>query len=196
MEARYYGDYMIMVNKENLTPQSWSLRDITKILMRIKNQKLYNENFKDIGTAINLLYYSLSSTTQEQLNGEIVDQLIKLLKSIFREKVDEEDLKKVYYDEPKLVSEYNYKNQKRVYYIQKNNSQIYFDTIDLEKKRNEEANKKKIETYEKYAKLPNFLECLFRMKLSNYDEPLLLSGHTCYKTYASKLLLEKADVVS
>ena len=34
------------------------------------------------------------------------------------------------------------------------------------------------------------------MKLSNYDEPLLLSGHTCYKTYAAKLLLKKADVVS
>ena len=34
------------------------------------------------------------------------------------------------------------------------------------------------------------------MKLSNDDEPLLLSGHTCYKTYAAKLLLKKADVVS
>ena len=164
--------------------------------MRMKNQKQYSENFKGVGTAINLLYYSLSSTTKEQLYEEVVDGLIKLLKSIFKEKVDEEDLKKVYNDEPKLIDEYNYKNQKRVYYIQKNNSQIYFDTIEVGKKRNEEENKKKIETYEKYAKLPNFLECLFRMKLSNYDEPLLLSGNTCYKTYAAKLLLKKADVVS
>ena len=34
------------------------------------------------------------------------------------------------------------------------------------------------------------------MKLSNYDEPLLLSGPTCYKTYAAKMLLKKADIVS
>jgi hypothetical protein len=34
------------------------------------------------------------------------------------------------------------------------------------------------------------------MKLSNFDEPLLLSGPTCYKTYAAKILLKNADVVS
>ena len=34
------------------------------------------------------------------------------------------------------------------------------------------------------------------MKLSNYDEPLLLSGPTCYKTYAAKMFLKKANVVS
>ena len=41
--------------------------------MRMKNQKQYSENFKDVGTAINLLYYSLSSTTKEQLYEEVVD---------------------------------------------------------------------------------------------------------------------------
>ena len=76
IEAKYCGDYMIMVNKDNLTSQSWSLRDINKILLRIKNQKECSENFKDIGTAVNLLYYSLSSTTTDQLNKEVVDSLI------------------------------------------------------------------------------------------------------------------------
>jgi len=59
---------MILVNHDNLTSQSWSLRDIIKILLRMRNQKEYHENFKDVGTAVNLLYYSLSSTTKEQLN--------------------------------------------------------------------------------------------------------------------------------
>ena len=39
----------------------------------------------------------------------------------------------------------------------------------------------------KYSFLPNFLEVLFKMKLSDFSEPLLLSGPTCYKTYASKI---------
>ena len=34
------------------------------------------------------------------------------------------------------------------------------------------------------------------MKLSNFDEPLLLSGHTCYKTYAAKIILKKADIIN
>ena len=34
------------------------------------------------------------------------------------------------------------------------------------------------------------------MKLSNYDESLLLSGPTCYKTYVAKMFLKIADVVS
>lgn len=33
------------------------------------------------------------------------------------------------------------------------------------------------------------------MKWLNFDEPLLLSGLTCYKTFMAKILLKKADVV-
>ena len=41
------------------------------------------------------------------------------------------------------------------------------------------------------------LECIFKIKLSNYDEPLLLSGPTCYKTYVATMILDKkADIVS
>ena len=33
------------------------------------------------------------------------------------------------------------------------------------------------------------------MKLSNYDEPLLLSGLTCYKIFSTKMILNNADIV-
>ena len=33
------------------------------------------------------------------------------------------------------------------------------------------------------------------MKLSDFSEPLLLSGPTCYKTYASKIILKNADTI-
>ena len=46
------------------------------------------------------------------------------------------------------------------------------------------------------GKLPNLLECLFKMKLSNNDWALLLSGQTCYKTFAWKIILDKVDVFS
>ena len=196
LEARYCGDFMIEVNQKNLTPQPWSLRDISKIFLRLKNQKMNNEEFKDIGTAANLLFYALSSVTKEQSDEEVVDKLIKSLQSNFKERANAEDLKKVYRDEAKLYNELDNKTKIRKYYIQKHNSFILLDKIDENSKRNEEEKKKKRKRLEKYSRLPRFLECLFKMKLSNYDEPLLLSGPTCYKTYASKMLLKKADVVS
>ena len=70
---------MIEVNQKNLTPQPWSLRDITKIFSRLKNQKINNEDFKDVGTAVNLLFYAISSISNEQSNDDVVYKLIKSL---------------------------------------------------------------------------------------------------------------------
>ena len=65
IKERYYGDFMIDVNKNNLTPQPWSLGGINKIFLRLKNQKINDEDFKEVGAATNLLFYALSSITRE-----------------------------------------------------------------------------------------------------------------------------------
>ena len=196
IEARYCGDFMIDVNKNNLTPQPWSLRDINKIFLRLKNQKIKDEDFKEVGTAINLLLYALSSITRDQLDEEVVDKLIKSLQSNFKDKTNAEDLQKVYYDEPQLYNELDNKTKIRKYYIQKHKSLILLDKIEENLERNEEERKIKRKRLEKYSRLPSFLECLFKMKLSNYDKRLLLLGPTCYKAYAAKMLLKKANVIS
>ena len=199
IEAKYCGDFMIKINQNNLASQPWSLRDISKIFLRIKNQKIFSENYQGISTAINLLFYALSSTTKDQINEEFLDNLIKVLKEIFQERLNEDEIKKLFFSEEgkaKLFHILDQKTKVRKYYIQKYNSLIYFDEINEGSKRDQDKRKKKRKIFEKYSKLPNFLDCLFKMKLSNYDEPLLLSGPTCYKTFAAKMLLKKADVVS
>lgn len=89
---------MIKVNQNNLNPQSQSLRDIHKIFFRIKNQKTYHENYRDIGAAINLLFYTLSSTIKNQINEEVIDNLIRDLKVNFKDRIKEDDLKNVFYE--------------------------------------------------------------------------------------------------
>ena len=79
-----------------MTSQPWSLRDIIKIFLRIKNQKIYHENYINIGTAINLLFYALSSTTKGQLNKVILDNLITALVEVFQNRVKKDDLKKYF----------------------------------------------------------------------------------------------------
>lgn len=71
---------MIKVNQDNFTSQSWSLRDISKIFTTMKNHKTFHEYFLNVGAAINLLFYSLSSTPKAQINEEKLNQLIKALK--------------------------------------------------------------------------------------------------------------------
>ena len=147
---------MIKVNQDNLTSQAWSLRDISKIFARMKNQKSFHEYFRNVGTAINLLFYAMSSIPKDQINEDNVDQLIKALKEIFGERIQEEDLQKVFKDEAKLYDEFDSKNQIRKYYIQKHNSYIFIDKINEGNKRNEEEKKRHRKKLEKYAQLPNF----------------------------------------
>ena len=69
-----------------------------------------------------------------------------------------------------------------------------------EKKEKYEKNLKgvndKIEEFQEYNKLPKFLNSLFKMLLSNNNEPLLLSGNTSYKKELAKQFLENASVIS
>ena len=141
IEARYCGDFMIDVNKNNLTPQQWSLRDINKIFLRLKNQKIKDEDFKEVGTAINLLFYALSSITRDQLDEEVVDKLIKTLQKNFKDKTNAEDLQKVYYAEPQLYNELDSKTKIIKYYIQKHKTLIFLDKIEENLERNEEERK-------------------------------------------------------
>ena len=83
---------MIKVNKNKLTPQTWSIRDIKKILLRLKNQKLNPDDFISIGTAENLLFYELSSISSEQIPK--IEELVNSLKKKF---LEIESKKMIYY---------------------------------------------------------------------------------------------------
>jgi len=107
-EAGYARDFMIEVNANNLTPQSWSLRDINKIFLRLKNQKKLKNQFINVSTAVNLLFYALSSaseSTPEEKKKESSDKLIELLQNIFKDKTNNEDLKKAFNEKAELVKE-------------------------------------------------------------------------------------------
>ena len=129
VEARFCGNFIYNINKYKLASPSWSLRDICKIFeKRLKNQNIYHENFEDIGTAINLLFYALSATSKDRINKDNIDKLIKLLKEIFKERIKEEDLQKVFHEPPTLYNEIDIKTQIRKYYIKKHNSLVLLDT--------------------------------------------------------------------
>jgi MoxR-like ATPase len=191
-DARCAGKFMNEVNKANILRQQWSLRDISKIFNRIKTKKIEDNAYKNINTEIELLFYALSPISEDEDNKEILNKIIKLIKKVFKDsELTEEDLRRTYTGQPYLEEEEKNDGNIITFYIRKHNSYILFDEISL--KSTSQAKKNELE---RLKDLPSLLNTLFKMKLSNYDEPLLLSGPTCYKTYAAERILTNSDVVS
>ena len=86
--------------------------------------------------------------------------------------------------------------KKTLVYIRKGKCKIYYKTIET-KTNNNIDDEEKINLIKIFKKLPSFLNTLFKVSLSNDEEPLLLSGNTCYKTFlADEYLGHYASIVS
>ena len=192
-DARCAGKFMNEINKENILRQQWSLRDIYKIFNRVKTKKIEENDYKNINTEIELLFYALSPISEDEDNKEIIlDKIAKLIKNVFKDsELTVEDLKNTYNGPPYLEEEEKNDGKIITFYIRKHNSYILFDEISLKS-----ASQAKKNELERLRDLPSLLNTLFKMKISNYDEPLLLSGPTCYKTYAAEKISTNSDVVS
>ena len=205
-DAKKCGEYMMELNKLNqriLSP--WSLRDIHKLFYRIANMRKKLNKFKNIGVIENILFYTMSSLIKEN-EDRILDDIIELIYKIFyknNEMISEskkEDLKKLYTSQTNLKIEiHNVENEEyTLIYLNKGYCKILYKEFHIQLK-DEKAHKNlsdKLEKLKEKEKLPSFLNSLFKILLSNENEPLLLSGNTCYKKELSKEFLQNASVIS
>ena len=102
-DARSVGKYMLEVNKlkHNIIPQ-WSLRDITKLFVRIHYQDEHPENFYQMNIYINLLFYTLSPVSNAE---NVLDIIINMITSSFSVNNKEQlknDLAKCYNSYPTM----------------------------------------------------------------------------------------------
>ena len=205
-DAKKCGEYMMELNKLNqriLSP--WSLRDIHKLFYRIANMRKKLNKFKNIGVIENILFYTMSSLIKEN-EDRILDDIIELIYKIFyknNEMISEskkENLKKLYTSQTNLKIEiHNVENEEyTLIYLNKGYCKILYKEFHIQLK-DEKAHKNlsdKLEKLKEKEKLPSFLNSLFKILLSNENEPLLLSGNTCYKKELSKEFLQNASVIS
>ena len=119
---------MIKVNERNILPQRWSLRDISKIFMRIKYQKSKPEIYINISTEINLIFYALSSIPKEEEEdkAEKISELIYEIFNQINQEINKDDIKTTFLEQPNLEAQT--KNEDNFininYYIIKNDSKI------------------------------------------------------------------------
>ena len=191
-DAEKCGEFMIELNKK---PQrilsKWSLRDINKLFLRLINIRKNDHIYENIDTKICLLFYTMSPVSNDN-KQRILEDVIILIVNIFERNKDEQYkktqkklLKDIYESRPCL----EYKKGKGVF-IRKGKCSILFKRIDENLSKYENS-------FKIYDRLPSFLNSLFKVFLSNIDEPILLSGNTCYKTFlAEEYLSHEASVVT
>ena len=92
---------MLRVNQKGILPQKWSLRDISKIFMRIKNQRSKEKDYINISTEINLIFYALSSISKDEERAK-AEKLSELISEVFQCEEKKEYIMKTYLEEPKL----------------------------------------------------------------------------------------------
>ena len=180
-DAENIGKFMIRYNEANINElKPWSLRDITKLMNRIKYQGKHPDDFKKIDPYLNVLFYCLSSLDKE--NPKIVEnvskKIIKLIIQCFKlNKENENRMKSCFTKRAVIERDSNNKT-----YIMKNDCGVNFKNFE----------KKLIHGTELYS----ILESLFLISLSSEEEPIIIFGPSGYKTYISKLFLTQPKVIS
>ena len=194
-ESEKIGRLMIEINKEKIFQEPWSLRDVTKLIKRLQYQKEKKNTFPNFQIQHNLLFYALSRYTLDD-KYKYLDKFCQILKKKETLNLDEQkinDLKETFKSETKLIEEEN--DEKISFILKKKDLKIILYENNKNDKNKDEINtiKKK---YKDIQSLYSLLESIFQMKLTSYKEPILLIGPTCYKTFAAKIILENATIVS
>ena len=208
-KAKKFGDLMLSINnthpnqkdlmkdEENedcdelkLELQNWSFRDIYKLFLRIKYQKINNDKFIDFTVEDNIIFYEMSSLNSEKKMESFIP-FIKLLSKIFViTKDSQKRLINNFKSEPQIYKEiFNSEGEiKKTFYLQKEDLKIKLGTFTS----NNDSSISQLEG------LFTLLNAYFNILLSNKSEPLIISGPTSFKTFLSRLFLNEdvADLVS
>ena len=180
-DAENIGKFMLRYNEANIKElKPWSLRDITKLINRIKYQGKHPDDFKKIDPYLNVLFYCLSPLIKENFETvEKVSEIIfNLIVKCFKLKKEDEKRMKLCYTKKPVIERDSYGKT----YIMKNDCGVNFKYFE----------KKLI----KATELHSILESLFLISLSSEEEPIIIFGPSGYKTYISKLFLSRSKVIS
>ncbi len=172
-ESRSCGDFMMKLNKKEILPP-WSLRDISKLFLRIKKQSKNFKDFEGLSIKENILFYILSSLN-DSLIDEILVPIVDLIKESFKLTQNEkQELLKLYNDKPILTIEDG------KLYIIKGKIKIFFCKF-------------KEEIYNYLKGLQTILNSLFYILLASDDEPILISGPSLESEELAKLIFHNKE---
>ena len=179
--AEKLGEFMIKLNKENFSEISqWSIRDIKKIFQRQLDQSKQPEKYQGISFCHNLLFYTLSSVSKEEIPN-VKEKVIKIIQEVFELSID---------DRNNLNECFNSKAELK--YNNQGDLCIYKGKCCV----NCELYKKFFGKNDTNFHLTSLIETLFQIMLSSDDEPILLIGPSGYKTFLAKIILSNAKIIT
>ena len=181
--AENIGKFMLNYNTAGIKElKPWSLRDITKLMERMRYQEGHPDDYKKIDPYLNVLFYCLSPLNKE--DEKIVEKVSEEIFNLIIKCFNLNDLEK------KNRMKNCFKNRANIQidsisgkaYIMKNDCGVSLSNFE----------KKLSQGTELYS----LLESIFLISLSSEKEPILIFGPSGYKTYISKLFLYGYKLIS
>ena len=187
-KAKLCGLFLEKINKKSIIPK-WSLRDIYKLFNRIFKQIQTPGNYHGIEFEHQILFYVMSSV-EGSFKDKVLPELTDVIGEVFKIGGKKKELIETYNSPAKLnFGSHKDSTQEGIseipVYIMKGNCEIFYR--NLLKKKNEELNEKSEDFTESIYGLHNLLDGLFNILISNNEEPILIAGETCYKTFLAQL---------
>ena len=172
------AQYMIELNKLKLSfIPNWSIRDVTKILKRVKFQKINHYKYININFTDNIVFYTLSGIYKKDIKdinikNNLLQKIFIILKSVFYLLDNQiKDIQDIFNKDTELIK------GKDAYYLHKGKCSISLKYIPFFNKNTN------------FFQLPSLYNELFQILLAHDEEPILLIGESGYKTYLAQLLL-------
>ena len=165
--------YISLNKKEIPDIESWSMRDIRKILRRIDKQKNSPNEYKNIKDIHQILIYIFSGVPKNKVDS-VFEEILPLFKEpFFLKDKDIEDLRLMINSKAKIevIDEYKY-------LMKGNCGKRIFDNIE---KVNEN--------------LSSFLDSLFYANFVDIREPILIYGPSGYKTELAKAISFDSQII-
>ena len=192
-KSKQIGKCMHEINEKKIFHEKWSLRDVSKLIGRLQYQKKNGNIYEGFELQHNILFFALSRYNIEE-KKKYLDKFCDLLmnkETLELTQKDKDELIESFFSNVELKEEQT--NDFISFILKKKNLSIILKQYDL----NEDNQiKEKTNIYRSIQGLKNLLESLFQMKLTNFNEPLLIIGPSCYKTFASSIILEDAKTIN
>ena len=198
-DAEKVASFMFVLNNSDIKCiQKWSFRDIKKLFKRIHFQDQNPKDYMNLTVVLNLLFYILSPLTKKEIE-KYIDEILNIIKQnqVFDlNETEINDLKKCINETPKIQSITDDNNVNK-YYLMKGECGLSMDSFD---KLFSESNKNNenigLSSNVDFEYLPSFINDLFKVSLADFEEPILLTGPTGYKTFLAQQFLPGIEPIN
>ncbi|KAK8886006.1 hypothetical protein M9Y10_041465 [Tritrichomonas musculus] len=178
-DAERMATFINEINKSKIPFISkWSMRDVRKLFRRISDSLINPRKYLNFSIVYHIIFFIMSAIPEE-VSKQIFDEIMKLITKCFGISPEENKrIEECYYMHPTR------KDVDGIVYLQKGDIAVQVPKYITELKIFGEIN------------LHSLWNTLFKILITHYKEPILISGNSGFKTFLASLVLPSTPIIA